>query len=165
MPRQTPAAWRTAMDNVPGLSEGMTSPWIWLVMLAASRNTPAASMVLKPAQGPVAPVSVIISAVKSAAFEAMMSAAFSSKARLSPGPVRDQAGKAAWAAATAALTSSRPEAGAREAISPLNGSIRSNVLPDKAPTFLPPMICWISCMSSSSTYVRPLSQFFVGMPG
>ncbi len=113
------------MESVPGLSDGITSPWIWVVMLAASRRMPAASMTLNPAQGAVPPVSVIIRPANSSVFEARISAAFKSSARLCPGPVFDQAGNAADAASTAAATSSSPEAGVRVASLPVKGSRRS----------------------------------------
>ena len=83
------------MASVPGLSDGMISPVICVVIAAASRSMFAASMTLKPAQGAVAPVSSIISCVNSPTLEASTSAALSSSARRSPGPVFDHAGKAA----------------------------------------------------------------------
>ena len=101
MPTQTPAGWRIAIASVPGLSEGMTSPAICVVMAAASRSMPAASMTLKPAHGPVAPVSLIISSVNCWTFDSITSAAFRSSARLWFGPISDHAGKAASAASTA----------------------------------------------------------------
>ena len=66
MPSTTPAGWRMPMASVPGLSEGMISPWIWVVIAPASRSMLAASMTLNPAQGAVAPVSSIISVMNSA---------------------------------------------------------------------------------------------------
>jgi hypothetical protein len=42
-----------AMDKLPGLSDGMISPAIWVVNAAASRNMPAASLTLNPAHGAV----------------------------------------------------------------------------------------------------------------
>jgi hypothetical protein len=47
MPSTTPAGWRTAMATQPGLSEGITSPVIWVVIAAASRSTPAPKWTLK----------------------------------------------------------------------------------------------------------------------
>ena len=132
MPTQTPAAWRMPMASVPGLSEGMTSPVICVVIDAASRSIFAASITLNPAQGAVAPVSSIIRRVNSSTLEASTSAAFISSVRRSPGPVFDHAGKAAAAAATAASTSARPPAGARVAVLPVNGSWRSNEPPSAA---------------------------------
>ena len=93
MPTQTPAAWRIPMASVPGLSDGMTSPVICVVIAAASRSMLAASITLKPAQGAVAPVSSIISRVNSSTLEASTSAAFISSVRRSPGPVFDHCGK------------------------------------------------------------------------
>ena len=113
------------MASVPGLSEGMISPEICVVIAAASRSMLAASMTLKPAQGPVAPVSSIISRVNSPTLEAITSAALDSKARRSPGPVFDQVVKAAAAASTAALASATLAAAARVASLPVNGSMRS----------------------------------------
>ena len=40
MPSRTPTGSRSAMASVPGLSEGMTSPLIWVVIAAASRTMP-----------------------------------------------------------------------------------------------------------------------------
>ena len=62
MPSITPTGWRIAIAMQPGLSDGITSPAICVVIAAASRTMPAASMTLKPAQPAVAPVSAIISA-------------------------------------------------------------------------------------------------------
>ena len=45
------------MARLPGTLEGITSPEICVVMAAASRSMPAASMQLKPAHMAVAPVS------------------------------------------------------------------------------------------------------------
>jgi hypothetical protein len=42
MPRTTPAGWRTASDRMPDLSDGITSPVIWVVSDAASRSMPEA---------------------------------------------------------------------------------------------------------------------------
>lgn len=113
------------MASVPGLSDGMISPVICVVMAPASRRMLAASMTLKPAQGAVAPVSSIISRVNSPTFESMISAAFIRIARRWLGPVFDQALKAAEAASTAAATSSRLAAAARLASFSVKGSMRS----------------------------------------
>ena len=48
MPSTTPAGWRMPMAIRPGTSDGMTSPEICVVIEAASRSMPAASMALKP---------------------------------------------------------------------------------------------------------------------
>ena len=48
------------MARLPGTLEGITSPEICVVMAAASRSMPAASMQLKPAHMAVAPVSAPI---------------------------------------------------------------------------------------------------------
>ena len=65
MPRMTPTGSRSAMAMQPGLSDGMTSPPIWVVIAAASRTMPAASIRLNRAQPSVAPISLIIAATKS----------------------------------------------------------------------------------------------------
>jgi len=39
MPTMTPTGRLTASASEPGLSEGMTSPLIWVVIAAASRTT------------------------------------------------------------------------------------------------------------------------------
>jgi hypothetical protein len=132
MPTQTPAGWRMPMARLPGLSEGIISPEICVVIDAASRRILAASMVLKPPQGPVEPVSAVISRANSPALLSITSAAFSSSLRRCPGPMADQAGKAAAAASQAARASSGPPARALVATSPVTGSNRSNRLPDAA---------------------------------
>ena len=57
MPSTTPAGSRRPIARLPGTSEGITSPATCVVSAAASRIMPAASMTLKPAHMPVAPVS------------------------------------------------------------------------------------------------------------
>ena len=57
MPSTTPAGCRTPMASEPGTSDGITSPAMCVVSAAASRIIPAASITLKPAHMPVAPVS------------------------------------------------------------------------------------------------------------
>jgi hypothetical protein len=51
MPRTTPTGCRSAIATQPGLSDGITCPSICVVMAAASRSMPAASIVLSPAPG------------------------------------------------------------------------------------------------------------------
>ena len=75
MPTSTPTGSRSAMARVPGLSDGMTSPWICVVSAAASRSMLAASMTLKPIQGAVAPVSAMAVAMNSGARASSASAA------------------------------------------------------------------------------------------
>jgi hypothetical protein len=127
IPTTTPAAWRTAMATHPGLSDGMTSPAIWVVMAAASRIMPAASVTLNLAQPSVAPTSSRMAAMKSSVIASSLSAACSSRARRAPGPVSAQAGKAAAAVSTTALASWTSAAGARVASSPVIGLRRSKV--------------------------------------
>ncbi len=57
IPTTTPTGWRTAMAMQPGLSDGITSPLIWVVMAPASRSMLEASMTLNRAQPSVAPIS------------------------------------------------------------------------------------------------------------
>ena len=132
----TPAGWRTAIAMQPGLSDGMTSPEICVVIDAASRSMPAARWTLKPAQPAVAPVSAAISSMNCGAFDARRSAAFSRMARRAPGPVADHAGKAAAAVSAARLASAIWAAAARLATSPVTGFRRSNVAPFEAGTSL-----------------------------
>ena len=114
MPSTTPAGWRMPMASaMPGLFEGIISPVICVVIAPASRSMPAASITLKPAHGAVAPVSSITSRVNSPTLLSMMSAAFISIARRSPGPVLLQVVKATAAASTAAI--SVGDAGGRSA--------------------------------------------------
>ena len=55
------------MARLPGSSEGMTSPVICVVIAAASRTMPAASMQLKPAHMAVEPVSAAMTGANLAA--------------------------------------------------------------------------------------------------
>jgi hypothetical protein len=87
MPSTTPAGWRTPMASEPGTSDGMTSPATCVVSDAASRIMLAASMVLKPAHMPVAPVSAATASMNFGSLASSASAAFSSSARRSLGPV------------------------------------------------------------------------------
>jgi hypothetical protein len=132
MPTTTPAACRTAMAMQPGLSDGITSPVIWVVMAAASRSMLAASLTLNPAHPAVAPVSVIISSVNSATRWSMRPAALARYARRALGPSSDQAGKASRAASQAASASATVAAAARLATSPVIGLRRSKVRPSLA---------------------------------
>src|SRR6201993_34682 len=144
MPRTTPAGWRTAIDQMPGLSDGMTSPVIWVVRAAASRKMPAARWTLKPAQGAVAPVSSSISLINSLVRLSIRSAAFRRRPRRSEGPVSDQVSNALAAAATTFSTSASVAAGARVATLPVMGSLRSKVSPPSAATAPPSTINPIS---------------------
>ena len=90
MPKQTPSDLRCDIAKVPVLFEGMTSPVICGVIDAALRNIPTDNMQLKPAHGPVAPVSAIIVSIICGVISSSASAAFSKSARRSPGPVLDQ---------------------------------------------------------------------------
>ncbi len=53
MPTITPTGSRSAMATVPWWSDGITSPWIWVVIAAASRIMPAARarLNMRPACG------------------------------------------------------------------------------------------------------------------
>ncbi len=137
MPTQTPAGCRTDIAKQPGLSDGITSPRIMVVMEAASRSTVAAKVTLRADHGAVAPVSSIISLTNSSRLASSRSAAFNSSLRRSIGPFSDQAGNAAAAAAQAALTSSTEPASATVATLPVNGSLRSNVVLLRALTSAP----------------------------
>lgn len=57
MPRQTLAGWRISSDRQPGLSDGITSPAICVVMEVASRSIPAAKVALKSHKGGPSPPS------------------------------------------------------------------------------------------------------------
>jgi hypothetical protein len=127
MPRITPAGSRMAMARQPGLSDGITSPPIWVVIAAASRTRPSASMTLNRAHPSVAPISAIIAATKSSARAASASAALLSKARRAFGPVAAQAGSAAAAASATAHASAGVIARAVLAAVPVIGSVRVKV--------------------------------------
>ncbi len=98
---------------------------------------PAASITLKPAHIAVAPVSAGTASANCGALASSASAAFSSSARRSPGPVRLQVLNASAAASTAAIASATLAAGARVATLPSSGLRRSNVAPFSAPTARP----------------------------
>ena len=93
----------------------MISPPICVVSEAASRSMPAASITLKPAHMPVAPVSAATASMNCGALASSSSAAFSSSVRRSPGPVSLQVLKASAAASTAITASAGDAAGARVA--------------------------------------------------
>ena len=98
---------------------------------------PAASITLKPAHMPVAPVSAGTASMNCGVFASSFSAAFSSSARRSPGPVSLQVLKASAAASTAITASAGDAAGARVATVPSSGLRRSKVAPFSALTFRP----------------------------
>ncbi len=105
----------------------MTSPPIWVVIAAASRTMPVASIRLKRAQPSLDPVSAIIAATNASAFASIAAAALLSKARRAFGPVSDQAGKAAPAASATARASATDRAGLVLAVSPVTGFSRAKV--------------------------------------
>jgi hypothetical protein len=127
MPSTTPAGSRTAMAMQPGLSDGITSPAIWVVRAAASRTMPTASIRLKRAQPSVAPISPIIASTKAAALESRASAALVRKARRALGPRALQPAKAAWAASAAACAWAMVMAVEVVATAPVTGFRRSKV--------------------------------------
>lgn len=129
MPSTTPHGCRTAIDRLPGTSDGITAPSIWVVMAAASRSMLAASMTLKPYQFAIAPVSAAPVAMNSGVRSSIRSAAASSRLRRSVGDSAAQPGNARAAAATAASASSGVAAAARVATAPVAGLIRSKVPP------------------------------------
>ena len=111
MPTTTPTGWRIAMARQPGLSEGITSPAIWVVMAAASRIIPAASMTLKRAQPSVAPISPIIASTNCGARRSRASAALVRTARRAFGPSAAQAGSACAARSATAAGTAAPRSG------------------------------------------------------
>ncbi len=139
MPSTTPAGWRRPIASEPGTSDGITSPAMRVVSDAASRTMPAASITLKPAQAPVAPVSAATAAMNCGVLASSASAAFSNRARRSPGPVWLQRLNASAAASTASTASAGLAAPARVATLPSSGLRRSNVRPASAPTSRPLM--------------------------
>ncbi len=149
MPSTTPTGWRNASARLLGLSVGITSPAICVVMAAASRSMPAASITLNPAQPAVAPISAIISCANSSARPARMVAAFSSRARRSVGPSADQAGKAAAAESAARTASSTVAAATVLATSPEIGLCRAYTAFPVAGRSLPPMKRLIAFMGIS----------------
>ena len=137
MPSTTPAGWRMPMASEPGTSDGITSPATCVVRAAASRIMPAASITLKPAHMAVAPVSAGTAWMNSGVLASSLSAALSSSARRSLGPVSLQVLKASAAASTAITASAAEAAGARVATVPSSGLRRSKVAPFSAVTFRP----------------------------
>ncbi len=137
MPSTTPAGTRKPIARLPGTSEGITSPATWVVSDAASRIMPAASMTLKPAHMPVAPVSASTASTNCGVLASSASAAFSNNMRRSFGPVSLQLRKASAAASTAITASAGEQAGARVATVPSSGLRRSKVALRSAVTFRP----------------------------
>ncbi len=135
--KTTPTGWRTAKARVPGRSEGMTSPVIWVVRAAASLNIPAARWTLKWAQPGVAPVSRVMASTKASLRASRAKAAFQRTSRRTLGGVSDQASNPLWAASTAWRASSRSAAAARVATPP-RGLILSNTLPERLGRHSPP---------------------------
>ena len=118
MPSTTPTGWRTDNAMLPGMSEGITSPVIWVVAAAASRIMLAANAVLNIPHPKVAPVSAVIVFAMSGARPSSRSAAFHRIARRFDGGVFDHSAKAAAAAPAAAAASSGPASGTRATSSP-----------------------------------------------
>ncbi len=125
MPSTTPTGCRYDIASVPGLSDGITSPPICVVIDAASRSMFDASITLNPAQGAVAPISVIMRFTASSTRACSRSAALSSRVRRSVGPSADHAGNAAAAASAAAVASAAEAAAARVATSEVIGFLRA----------------------------------------
>ena len=94
MDSTTPQGWRVDMAKLPGLSEGMVSPFNWVVIAAASRRILAASWQLKMAHPRVPPVSEMIASTKSSVRAKSRSAERFRQARRCVGGVADQTGKA-----------------------------------------------------------------------
>ena len=115
------------MARLPGTLEGMISPEICVVMAAASRTMPDASMQLKPAHMAVEPVSAAMTGANFAPAAPIRSAALLSSSRRAAGAIAAQAGNAAAAASTARLASAALAAAAREATPPVMGLSRSKV--------------------------------------
>ena len=139
MPKTTPTGCRIDNARSPGLSDGITSPVIWVVIAAASRAIPEASATLNAAQVAVAPVSSIIAEVNSSALDWMASAALFKSVRRAPGPNSAHSGNAAAAASAANISSSTEAAAALVAHSPDTGLRRSKVFPPLAGTSLAPI--------------------------
>jgi hypothetical protein len=126
MPRITPTGSLRARARQPGLSDGITSPPIWVVNAAASRTMPAARPRLNSAQPLVAPISPIIASTKASARASSAAAAFISTARRAFGPMAAHAGNAAAALPAIAAISPAFIAGALDAASPVIGLMRVN---------------------------------------
>jgi len=125
IPRMTPTGSRKAIARQPGLSEGITSPAIWVVSAAASRTIDAASMRLNNAHPLVAPISPIIASTNASVRAVSASAAFVRIARRAFGPMAAHAGKASAACLTIAGMSAACIAAAVEATWPVSGFKRS----------------------------------------
>ena len=121
MAATTPTGWRIASAILPGMSDGITSPVICVVLQAASRIMLAAKKVLNMPQPKVPPVSAVMILAISCARPSRRSAAFQRIARRLLGGVFDHSRKAAAAAPTAAAASSGPASGTRAMSSPVNG--------------------------------------------
>ncbi|MOA13498.1 hypothetical protein D3C78_1335530 [compost metagenome] len=135
MDSTVPTGWRRVMDNAPGLSVGMVSPLICVVIAAASRSRFADAPTLNCAHSCEAPISSAIAVQKSAILASSASAAANRIRRRSVGPVPDQVWNARsddWAARNA---SSTLQAAPTLTVCEPRGSMRSNVLPSEADCF------------------------------
>ncbi len=164
MPSTTPTGWRTAMASRPGLSDGITSPAICVVIAAASRSMLAARPTLNRAQPSVAPVSSAMLVTNASARASSSAAAAISLARRADGPSADQAGKAAAAAAAAAAASARLAAGARLATSPVSGLRRSNSAASEAARRSSPISRLVSSMTAPLPRPRRLVRARMSRP-
>ena len=136
MPTITPTGSRIAMAMQPGLSDGMTSPPICVVIAAASRMILAANIRLNPAHGGVAPISSTIAVTKASLRASNSFAALLSRTRRAVGPTADHAGNAAAAASQAASTSASVAAALVVATAPVTGLWRSKVRAGRSSTRL-----------------------------
>ena len=126
MPRMTPTGSLSAIARQPGLSDGMTSPLICVVIAADSRTMEAASIRLNRAQPSVAPISPIIAWMNLSALASSAAAAFIRTARRAFGPTAAQTGNAAAAFSATAGISPAFMARAVLAVSPVSGFFLSN---------------------------------------
>src|SRR5512145_358788 len=98
------------MARLPGTLDGMISPAICVVMAAASRTMPEASMQLKWAHMAVEPVSAAITGANLSPAASIRSAALLRSARRAAGAISDQAGNAAAPASAARMASAALDA-------------------------------------------------------
>ncbi len=165
MPSTTPAGWRRPIARLPGTSLGIRLPPTWVVSAAASRSMPAASITLKPAHIAEAPVSAGTASTNFGVLASSASAAFSSSARRSLGPVLRQVVKASAAASTAATASAVLAAGARLAMLPSSGLRRSKWAPRSAETARPLIsICTSDTGVSLEGVVLPAGALLPALP-
>src|SRR5439155_3972424 len=144
----TPTGLRMPIASAP-VSDGMICPIGWYGAAAACRKSPGTKCIWNMPKPKVQPVSRASIETTSSRRDSRTSAAFRKIACRAAGGAAAQAGNAAAAASIALRASSPPLAGTIATVSPVNGSLSSNVFPLAAAVHCPPMNCWYSRTASA----------------